>query len=44
MICRALTFPIVSVGSVQNGSQLVPSQTARLSAPLFPAFVNTPPA
>jgi len=29
---------------LQNGSQLVPSQTVRLSAPLFPASVDVPPA
>jgi hypothetical protein len=29
---------------MQNGSQPVPSQTARLSAPPPPAFVNVPPA
>ena len=43
MTCRALTFPIDLVGGVQNGSQLVPSQTARLSAPLS-RVANVPPA
>ena len=43
MTCSAWTFPIDSPGRMQNGSQLVPSQTARFSAPLFPA-VKLPPA
>ncbi len=43
MTCSALTLPIVLVGGVQNGFQVVPSQTARLLAPPVPA-ANVPPA
>src|SRR5215207_2861509 len=48
MICRLVTFPSKAgpgSGSLQNGFQLPPSKTARLSASaLSPAFWNVPPA
>ena len=48
MICRLVTLPLNAgpgMGSLQNGSQVVPSQTARKSASSSPpAFVKLPPA